>query len=223
MYVAIPMATYIYGEVTCGLIYVAMAKKHRCMWPWPTGWGLTEVRARETAYQMGSYRNKPWLATICRIRSIILDFGLCFVGLPLLIMLPLSLFRICLGFGYGRRGYGRRGRMRNSVFIGSVFGLDDAVSERMVESENHSPRQPPQVDSANGQEPKASIFLCVFCRVTFDLACYEYYIRTRVRSFSSAKAKCSTNGLDKEEIVRVLAGKLTTVAAMADASSCFDC
>ncbi|GJR59281.1 hypothetical protein Tco_1501443 [Tanacetum coccineum] len=78
--------------------------------------------------------------------------------------------------------------------IGCILvGLDDAVSERMVESENHSPRQPPQVDSANGQEPKASIFLCVFCRVTFDLACYEYYIRTRVRSFSSAKAKCRYN------------------------------
>ncbi|GJY90520.1 hypothetical protein Tco_0505716 [Tanacetum coccineum] len=26
--------------------------------------------------------------------------------------------RMCLGFGYGRRGYGGRGRMRNSVFIG---------------------------------------------------------------------------------------------------------
>ncbi|GJY36805.1 eisosome protein SEG2-like protein [Tanacetum coccineum] len=87
-------------------------------------------------------------------------------------MLPLSLFRICLGFGYGRREYG-------TDFI-NAFGrvlvvLDDAVSERMVESENHSPRQPPQ--------------------------------------------GLSTNGFDKDEIVRVLAGQLSTVAAMADSAN----
>nr|GEY13678.1 hypothetical protein [Tanacetum cinerariifolium] len=63
--------------------------------------------------------------------------------------------RDMFGYGYGRRGYGGRGRMRNNVFI---VGLDDAVSGRMVERENHLPQQPPQVHpwlvySGNGQKP----------------------------------------------------------------------
>nr|GEX90526.1 hypothetical protein [Tanacetum cinerariifolium] len=31
---------------------------------------IDEVRTRETAYRMGSYRNKPWLATVCRFLAL---------------------------------------------------------------------------------------------------------------------------------------------------------
>ncbi|GJR01635.1 hypothetical protein Tco_0524619 [Tanacetum coccineum] len=52
---------------------------------------------------------------------------------------------------------------------------------------------------------------------------FKYLVRRLGMRCLTPGAVMSTNGFDKDEIVSVLAGKLSTVAAMADASSCFDC